>query len=152
MNNKKIVTIRKSVLATKNNRFNNYIYDRCAVFLFAIIFSVSSVFFNKDSVMTKISAFVTVMMLFFGYFLYELFAEYYFGRTLGKLITKTKVVTIEGEKPKFTAILVRTIVRFLPFEPFSFFWKFSIGWHDLISDTVVVKITATKQDVLDCEF
>ncbi|MBS3914387.1 MAG: RDD family protein [Bacteroidetes bacterium] len=45
--------------------------------------------------------------------LYYALPEDLWGKTLGKLFTKTHVVTWDGEKPGFGVILVRSICRFI---------------------------------------
>jgi uncharacterized RDD family membrane protein YckC len=59
------------------------------------------------------------------------------GRTVGKLVSGTRVVTESGGKPTTLQILQRTLSRMVPFEPFSFFGP-STGWHDRWSKTRVV--------------
>jgi uncharacterized RDD family membrane protein YckC len=61
-------------------------------------------------------------------------------RTIGKLITQTKVVLENGEKPSLETIIIRSLCRIIPFEPFSFFGNIPRGWHDTISKTYVVDI------------
>ena len=63
--------------------------------------------------------------------LYYMITEGLSGRSLGKLITKTKVINMENEKPSFINILGRTMCRFIPFEAFSFLGD-GKGWHDSI--------------------
>ena len=71
------------------------------------------------------------------YSLYFGLQEYLFkGRTIGKFITGTTVVTLSGENPTFKVYLIRALCRCIPFEPFSFFGD--TGWHDSISKTRVV--------------
>jgi uncharacterized RDD family membrane protein YckC len=72
-------------------------------------------------------------------FLYYLASEALFGRTLGKLVTDTRVVTESGGRPAFWQILARSMYRFVPFEPFSLFNRQSIAWHDRWSKTRVVR-------------
>ena len=62
------------------------------------------------------------------------------GRSLGKFITKTKVVIYDGSKPTFNEILVRSLCRLIPLEHFSFLGEDGNGWHDSISKTYVVDI------------
>jgi uncharacterized RDD family membrane protein YckC len=69
---------------------------------------------------------------------YYLVFEAVFSRTPAKWITKTRVIGVGGAKPRFTQILGRTLSRFVPFEPFSFFFG-PRGWHDSWSGTRVVK-------------
>jgi uncharacterized RDD family membrane protein YckC len=70
---------------------------------------------------------------------------YYFGfelafsRTPGKFITGTKVVDEKGSKPEPGKLMLRTLSRFVPFEPFSFLGSDNRGWHDKWSDTRVIK-------------
>jgi uncharacterized RDD family membrane protein YckC len=72
-------------------------------------------------------------------FLYYLVSEALFGRTLGKLVTDTRVVAESGGRPAFWQILARSIYRFVPLEPFSLFNRHSIAWHDRWSKTRVVR-------------
>ena len=67
------------------------------------------------------------------YFLSEL----YTGKTLGKLITGTKVISTDDNNLTAQQILYRTLSRIVPFEPFSMFFS-NTAWHDDWSDTVVV--------------
>jgi uncharacterized RDD family membrane protein YckC len=70
-------------------------------------------------------------------FLYYIIAESSYSRTIGKAITKTRVITDTGEKPGLPAIIKRTLCRFIPFEQFSFIQS-DIGLHDRFSRTIVV--------------
>jgi uncharacterized RDD family membrane protein YckC len=72
--------------------------------------------------------------------LYYVILEGAFGFTIGKLITRTRVVDESGRKPRLGQILGRTLSRFVPFEPFSFFNDSASGWHDRWSGTRVVRL------------
>jgi uncharacterized RDD family membrane protein YckC len=61
------------------------------------------------------------------------------GRTIGKLITRTRVVMADGSKLTTKAILLRTLCRLIPFDAFSFLGG-DPGWHDTLSKTRVVQI------------
>ena len=52
------------------------------------------------------------------------------------MITGTRVVNNQGLEPTSREIAIRTISRFIPFEPFSFFG--GTGLHDSYSRTVVI--------------
>jgi uncharacterized RDD family membrane protein YckC len=71
---------------------------------------------------------------------YYVFFEGIFNATPGKMITKTRVVRVDGGKPSFGQILGRTFSRFVPFEAFSFLSNNSAGWHDRWSGTRVVNV------------
>jgi uncharacterized RDD family membrane protein YckC len=70
--------------------------------------------------------------------LYYSITESLFSRTIGKLITKTIVVDINGEKPASGIIIKRSFCRLIPFNHFSFLGGNTRGWHDSISNTYVV--------------
>ena len=60
--------------------------------------------------------------------------RYFCGRTLGKFITGTKVVSADGETPTASQIVGRTFCRMIPFEAFSFARETCpVGWHDKFS-------------------
>jgi uncharacterized RDD family membrane protein YckC len=69
------------------------------------------------------------------YFIFEAL----FQVTPGKLATGTHVVDWNGNKPSLLQILGRSLTRFIPFEPLSFFGRSPDGWHDRWSGTYVVK-------------
>lgn len=72
------------------------------------------------------------------YFIYYVTFEVASGRTLGKILSGTRVVTTNGLALSIPTAILRTLCRFLPFEPMSF----SLGetwWHDSISRTQVVR-------------
>ncbi len=78
--------------------------------------------------------------------LYYTLSEGLTGRTVGKLVTGTKVLNEKDEPPSFLNILGRTICRLIPFEAFSFLGS-GYGWHDSISSTKVVVIKEVKKKV-----
>ena len=61
------------------------------------------------------------------------------GRSLGKLITRTKAVTDDGGPLTWKLAFKRSLCRLIPFEPFSGFGGHP--WHDTITKTCVVKIS-----------
>jgi uncharacterized RDD family membrane protein YckC len=85
---------------------------------------------------SDVMATIVVIFSFVGYYI---LLESLFGWTIGKLITGTRVVTQDGEKPGFLRVCGRTLARFIPFEPFSFLFG-KAGWHDALSGTRVVRV------------
>lgn len=72
------------------------------------------------------------------YITYYVSFEVITGRTLGKVLTGTRVVTTSGQELSIHTALVRTLCRLIPLEPMSF----SLGetwWHDSLSRTQVVR-------------
>ena len=71
------------------------------------------------------------------FFLYYVSLESLTGRTLGKFLTRTRVVSATGHPPTFGQVMMRTVLRLIPFEPFTFFAR-GPGLHDRGSRTRVV--------------
>ncbi|QDU74143.1 RDD family protein [Bremerella volcania] len=71
---------------------------------------------------------------------YYVILEAALGRTLGKLVTGTRVVNAEGNDASFGQVVGRSFARYIPFEVFSFLGQTGRGWHDSLSKTYVVKI------------
>ncbi len=69
--------------------------------------------------------------------------EYKTGKTLGKIITETKVVCKNGESLPFLNVLSRTFMHFIKIDVASFIYGTGIDFHDVLSGTLVVKINHT---------
>ncbi len=122
-------------------RFFNYSIDYIAVYVFAIIFGVAVVLLFGDSGLQRLENINPIEELALGFLIYASYYvlfEYFTGKTIGKLITGTKVVNEEGAKPTINQILGRSLCRLIPFEPFSFFGASGRGWHDKIPRTFVI--------------
>ncbi len=78
---------------------------------------------------------VTFLIYYFG-------MELVFQKTIGKFVTKTKVVNEDGKKPTLSQIVIRTICRLIPFDQFSYL-VVRKGFHDYLSNTVVVDESET---------
>ena len=85
-----------------------------------------------------------IIMLLLYPFLYAV-SEHLLQRTPGKYLTKTLVIDEYGNKPELKAIILRSIIRLVPFEPFSCFDNYSRGWHDEWSKTWVVTEDELKE-------
>jgi uncharacterized RDD family membrane protein YckC len=57
------------------------------------------------------------------------------------------VVKKDGSKPDIKTLVIRTLCRFIPFEPFSFLGATPRGWHDTYSDTYVIKKKKLAQSI-----
>lgn len=60
------------------------------------------------------------------------------GKSLGKLITKTRAVTNNGDTLSFKQFLIRNFIRAIPFNALSGLGNPCSPWHDTWSETVVV--------------
>lgn len=72
------------------------------------------------------------------FLLYFILFEYFLQRTPGKLVFNTIVVDKNGEKPLIGFIVLRSMIRLIPFECFSFLDYYTYGWHDRWSKTYVI--------------
>lgn len=148
---KKHLKIVEDHRASKGIRLANYLLDLIALIIINIILSL---LFNFLYTTTSIHWF---LFLDHGGFLWELFMGsvvsfiYYFlsesisgGKTFGKMITQTRVISVDGTKPGLKQIFLRNIVREVPFDSLSFLGE--NGWHDRWTDTRVVTIKKYEAD------
>ncbi|WP_404985004.1 RDD family protein [Chryseobacterium sp. M5] len=139
--------------ASQGLRFANYIIDLIALVIINFFLSLISIilynitlnsffyyFYNNSSFLWDYMMGIIVATIY--YFLWENFSN---GRTLGKLITNTKVLSIDGTKPSTTQILYRSLCRAVPFNALSFLGY--NGWHDSWTETRVINITKYTEAV-----
>jgi len=104
--------------------------------------------FIVDTTIVSIVIYVFIFDSFGIYLLslliYYLFSELLFQRTIGKFFTKSIVINEYCEKPDFGSIILRTLIRFVPFEIFSFLMS-NRGWHDIWTKTYVIKVSRLKK-------
>ena len=128
-------THKELTRASTTKRLINFIVDFIS---FVIIFWIIGEFFGfifDINIEENPDPFVFFMFAAFliNYGLMEL----RFQKTLGKFITKTRVVNMNGEKPSNKLILGRMFCRLIPFDCFSFIFAEN-GFHDSVSKTRVV--------------
>ena len=137
------------VIASRGIRFANHIIDKIFAIFFCLILGLLSGFLAGGD----FDGWFLVFNLLFMFRAYYLFFEGAWKNTPGKWITGTKIVRVDGSKPKFGQILIRWISRIIPFEPFSYLTNsHPIGWHDRLSKTLVVSSSATKEDVQNIDY
>lgn len=120
--------------ANTGKRFGNYIIDYIATYIMSfgigLVFGLSG---YSDNL------FGSILFSLFLTLLYYWGMEAAFGKTLGKFITQTTVLSEDGTKPTATQLMGRTLSRLVPFEPFSYLGgNPPRGWHDRWSRTVTV--------------
>ncbi len=136
-------------LASSGQRLANLVIDKIATFvlsnlmgfvlgfLVALYFAANGREMNEEQLNgLELAATLLGIVIIIFYFA---IAESLGHRTIGKLITGTKVVREDGGPPTFGQVLGRTAARFIPFEAFSFLGKEPVGWHDSLSGTRVIK-------------
>ena len=131
--------------ASRTQRFLNLLIDIVGYYVLAIVVGIVLSVVYPPFIESESSALSDYAFGFVLITSYYAFCEALFGRTLGKLVTRTWVVDASGGKPTFWQILGRSAARSIPFEPFSFFGREPTGWHDRLSETRVVR-KARSQD------
>jgi hypothetical protein len=122
-------------MVSSGERFVHHVVDTIAFVIVFFILAGIQAMFGMVGIADEISFW---FVLLGSFFLYYGVMEYNFQKTLGKFITKTKVVTALGEKPTKDDIVRRTACRLIPFDRLSFLFAKS-GFHDSISKTIVVR-------------
>jgi len=120
------------VQATRGQRFLNSIIDNIFLYFPMKICAFVALANGASFQLT----FLINLAIILGYYT---FLESSNGKTIGKALTKTKVITESGKTPDFSTAAKRSLCRFIPFEAFSFLGDDVRGWHDSISKTYVVK-------------
>ncbi|MCK7591591.1 RDD family protein [Subsaxibacter sp. CAU 1640] len=112
----------------KSVRLANYLVDLLVILICYMVWMTLFDLYRMEGVV-----FYAIM------FVYYLLFEALSGQTLGKKLTKTKVVLRDGTKPSFFRIVMRSILRIIPFDGVSYLFGYEIGLHDLLSSTKLSK-------------
>ena len=116
--------------AKQGTRLLHFIIDYVLYIGVCFVIGVVSVLIDQE----ELATFLTWPALI-GYYV---FFEGVFAATPGKMIMGSRVVQLDGSKPTLGQVFLRTIIRFVPFEAFSFLGSTS-GWHDRWSKTRVIR-------------
>lgn len=119
-------------LANTTTRIINYIID--SVTSFGVVFLILMI---TQFILGDLMPIVNLVVILVSYAAYFIIMELLFQKTLGKFITKTKVVKMDGQKPNQSDIIVRSVCRLIPFDQISFLFMKN-GFHDILSKTKVV--------------
>lgn len=120
--------------ADGGKRFGNYVIDRILSQLMAGFMLVTFGKLEEDS-SSDVFDFLLIYFILFGY--YTVMEGAFNGKTIGKLITRTRAVCEDGSPLTWEKAALRSLCRLIPFEPFSFLAS-TRGWHDTLSKTYVV--------------
>ncbi len=130
-------TIVNYVVASKSQRLLHLILD--LIFTFLLFYFLVLMYREPFSKLSVVFGSATEAFIFiFFRLLYYTFYEGLLGSSPAKYLTETRVIDENGNQVGFGTAFKRTILRFVPFEPLSFF---GYGWHDRWSNTYVVKET-----------
>ncbi len=133
---------RKVRTVSSGTRFGHYFIDIVLILIVTIplqlYFTTKNIDpytgFPKSQTVADLANVFGLAFYFLFYFLFEL----KYQKTPGKFVTNTYVVNEYGNPPNKEELFKRTLIRFVPFEPFSCLDSESLGWHDRWSDTFVV--------------
>ncbi|OMP29968.1 RDD family protein [Mangrovimonas sp. DI 80] len=119
-------------------RLINYIVD--TIVWLILYFSIAYIF---DRYFVRFNSYVVnyIYSISLGLILYLVYygtLEFYFHRTLGKYLSRTKVVDRDGGEITFLTIFKRTISRLIPIDIFYYLFS-KKGLHDRLSNTLVIK-------------
>lgn len=142
-----VVNPETTANASQNRRFVNWLIDNVAV---QVLSSAAGIFIGSmlappdgmrpNPGTAEMAGVLGIFAGLFVFFAYYFVLEVACQKTLGKIVTGTKVVRLDGGRPSLLQCLGRTAARFIPFEPFSFLGsKEPRGWHDRLSGTRVVR-------------
>lgn len=73
------------------------------------------------------------------------------GKSIGKLITGTKAINLDGSEINFAKAFTRNMIRAIPFNAISALGNPCDPWHDRLSKTMVVdekKLALQTQKVI----
>jgi uncharacterized RDD family membrane protein YckC len=132
------------VRASTGKRFANYIIDIIFFYILVFILGIVMAFVtpsslegldestSASSLMLNLLSIVLLVLMFGGL---EALLK---GKTIGKLITGTRAVNLDGSPISAGQAFGRALSRLVPFEPFSAFGNPCNPWHDRWTDTMVI--------------
>jgi uncharacterized RDD family membrane protein YckC len=136
-------------LATSGKRFVTFLIDRVATLgLVYLVASLITEFASLD-IRVQLSEIpgIDYILSYIIYYLFYVVLEGTTGRSLGKFITGTKVLSSNYERASLLQIMGRSLVRLVPFEQFSILFGKEGMWHDQASNTITVDMRAPRLPV-----
>jgi uncharacterized RDD family membrane protein YckC len=129
--------------ASRGKRFANYLIDVIVLYLIALVFfallattGLTERFLHNNDFGTKLlDRLVTSIVL--GV-LWGITEALFKGKTLGKVITRTRAVNEDGSPITVKTAFLRGLSRIVPFEAFSALGDPSYPWHDSWTRTYVI--------------
>jgi uncharacterized RDD family membrane protein YckC len=125
--------------ASMGQRFANFIVDYIVAIIIYVGITIMMLFFSaSDGSELEEEGFGSIFISLFSFVAVYTLTEFLGkGKTLGKLITRTRAVRNDGGLLTFKDALLRSLIRLVPFEVFSGFGTYT--WHDQWTNTMVRK-------------
>jgi uncharacterized RDD family membrane protein YckC len=128
--------------ASQGKRFGTYLIDLAFfyAFQFALGFLLAYFFLTGLPSITGVAKVDSVLYSWVMYvLLYFVIESLFKGKTLGKLITGTRAVNVDGSAITSKQAFIRSISRLVPFEGFTGLKGSNpTMWHDSWANTVVI--------------
>lgn len=133
--------------ATPGQRFANLLLDMIGVYIFGFVtgavLAIPLTLLRQSDPEFMDGGTMQIVLLIAGILLpnllyYTFFEKLANGKTLGKLVTKTRAVRYDGSKLTFKNALLRSICRWVPFDGLTLLFS-GAPWHDDWTNTRVVK-------------
>ena len=136
MEEQKDLLVEQDVLLTPAQpglRFANYVIDIIAFYvIFFIVVYAGAGIINATNIGLLYLVVFTILIAY-----YTIMEGATNGKTLGKLVTKTRAVKKDGTTFTLRDAFLRSLCRLVPFEPFTAFSGYP--WHDKWTNTIVIK-------------
>ena len=135
------------VQARPGKRLANYIIDLIVFYIAWKVFfrfiglKIAMSMISEDDGKPAIYLKVLLIAVVFEAFLMSAIEFIGGGRSLGKLLTRTRAVNDDGTPITFKTALLRRLSRMVPFEAFSALGSPSAPWHDRWTNTRVIDDT-----------
>jgi len=132
------------VRAGSGQRLANYIIDLVTFYVVIFLLAIVITIFSPSTIVDAEAGWLgsPIVGRIFYLFLYALYMSgveaIFKGKTLGKLITRTRAVNFDGSKISTGTAFARGFSRAVPFNPLSALGSPCIPWHDKWTDTVVI--------------
>jgi hypothetical protein len=126
---------QKELNANKVSALTRFIHFIVDTIVWLIIAAILTFPLNAKDDLQMLLGYLLLFTSFMGYYT---FMETKYQKTIGKFMTKTKVVNKNGSKPEVGDIVRRTFYRLIPFDRISFLFSPN-GFHDRLSDTTIIK-------------
>lgn len=128
-------------LASVNKRVLNQVLDLAGYFLFIVFSEVMlGLVLGATGSQYDLEKHSQVIFGYPAMILYYVLFEWIIQKTAGKMLTKTRVISWDGSNPGFGQVLLRTLVRFVPFEWIPALGDDGMPLHDKWSKTRVVEL------------
>lgn len=138
-----LIIEQEPVRAATGKRFANYIIDLIVFYILIVVVGIGVAMVSPSSVASLAeksqSGIITNIISLVSYAVYMSLIELLFrGKSLGKLITGTRAVKMDGSNISASTAFARGFSRAVPFCVFSAFGTPCNPWQDRWTDTMVI--------------